>query len=218
MKRYFHAVLLFVVLSCSHYAHGTPKTVDPLWEKVVAQHNSLKKWVAKDIEQVVLETPKGEATKKTTVLKQFARIEKAKPIYTVLEIIPAVNNPKDADQDVDFGAMFLPLEAKIFSTKADIKRLSSQVLDGKTLAVFEFSKAGFKLKLWVDPETGVIHQREFQGGMSFVMSGVMTTSYNTDPNSRNLPKQSMTKVSIIVPFQKAEIEIKDNFTNWFELP
>lgn len=218
MKRYFHTVLLFVIFSFSHYAHGTPKTVDPLWEKVVAQHTMLKKWVAKDIEQIVLETPKGEATKKTTVLKQFARIEKAKPIYTVLETIPAMSNPKDVDQNVDFGAMFLPLEAKIFTTKADIKRLNAQVLDGKTLAVFEFSKAGFKLKLWVDPETGVFHQREFQGGMPFVMSGVMTTSYSTDPNTRNLPKQSTTKVSITVPFQKAEVEIKDNFTNWFELP
>lgn len=218
MRRFFQAALLFAVLSSSNYAHSATKTIDPLWEKIVAQHSALNKWVAKNIEQVVLETPKGEATKKTTVTKEFVRIEKAKPVYKVLDVIPPLSNPKDADQNVDFGAMFLPLESKIFSNNAPVKRHDAQVINGKSLAVFEFSKGGFIVKLWADPETGELHQRVFQGGMPFVMSGAMTTTYGTGPNIRNLPKQATTKVSITVPFQKAEIEIKDTYTNWTELP
>lgn len=217
MKLTLHAFLLLVTLSLSHYAQGANKALDPLWEKVVARQITLNKWVAKNIEQIVLETPKGEATKKTSLLKQFARIEKAKPIYDVLEVIPASHKPKDADENADFGAMFRSLDSGLFTTKAPVKRGETQVLNGKSLAVFALSVAGLNIKFWVDPDTGEVHQKEFQGGMSFVMSGTMTTTYNTGSSIRNLPIHATTKVSIYVPFQKAEIEIKDIYSNWFEL-
>lgn len=217
MKQYFSPFLLFLVLSFSQSAHGTTKVVDPLWEKVVAQRNLLKKWVAKNIEQIVLETPKGEVTKQTTVLKQFDRIEKAKPVYNILDVNPPLSDPKDADQNVDFGAMFLPSESKIFTVNASVKRSNAQVINGKSLAVFEYSKSTLNIKLWVDPDTGELHQRVFQGSMPF-MSGVMTTTYHIGENMRNLPKQATTKVSLTIPFQKSEIEIRDVYKNWFELP
>jgi hypothetical protein len=124
-----------------------------MWEKAVAQFKQNNKWLAKNIEQVVLETPKGEQTKKIIVHKQFAQMEKAKPVYTVLDVTPPLSDPKDADQNVDFGAMFLPLESKMFADNASIKRIESQVLNGKTLAVFEFSHKGLNVKLWIDPDT-----------------------------------------------------------------
>jgi hypothetical protein len=58
----------------------------------------------------------------------------------------------------------------------------------------------------------------FQGAMPFVMSGVITTSYRTGAGSRNLPKNAITKVSVSIPFQKADVEIKDTYSNWIELP
>lgn len=218
MKKYLYNTLLFVIITACNTAFGATDVVDPVWEKAVAQFKQNNKWVAKNIEQVVLETPKGEQTKKIIMHKQFARMEKAKPVYTVLEVTPPLSDPKDADKNVDFGAMFSPLESKMFADNAAIKRIESQVLNGKTLAVFEFSKAGLNVKLWVDPDTGERHQRVFQGSMPFVMSGVMTTTYATGTGSRNLPKYAITKVSVSIPFQNGEVEIKDTYSNWIELP
>lgn len=218
MSKHFHSLLFFTLASL--YSNVVPATnvVDPVWEKAVAQFKQNNKWLAKNIEQVVLETPKGEQTKKIIVHKQFSQMEKAKPVYTVLDVTPPLSDPKDADQNVDFGAMFLPLESKMYADNAPIKRMESQVLNGKNLAVFEFSSRGLNVKLWVDPETGERHQRVFQGAMPFVMSGVMTTSYSTGAGSRNLPKHAITKISVSIPFQNGEIEIKDTYSNWIELP
>jgi hypothetical protein len=218
MQKYFACILFFVISSICNNALGANDVVDPLWEKAVAQFKQSNKWVAKNIEQVALETPKGEQTKKIIVHKQFARMEKAKPVYTVLDVTPPLSDPKDADQNVDFGAMFLPLESKMFAPNAAIKRMESQALNGKTLAVFEFSHKGLSVKLWVDPDTGESHQRVFQGAMPFVMSGVMTTTYATGAGSRNFPKYAITKVSVSIPFQNGEAEIKDTYSNWIELP
>jgi hypothetical protein len=218
MQKFLYSLLFFITITFCNNALGANDVVDPVWEKAVAQFKQNNKWVAKNIEQVVLETPKGEPTKKITVHKQFARMEKAKPVYTVLDVTPPLSDPKDADQNVDFGAMFLPLESTMFGDNAAIKRIGSQVLNGKTLAVFEFSNKGLNVKLWIDPDTGERHQRVFQGAMPFVMSGVITTSYSTGAGSRNLPKNAITKVSVSIPFQKAEVEIKDTYSNWIELP
>lgn len=218
MMRFYLIALLLLLVSWSSDAHNSTEPIDPMWANATKQRSALSKWVAKNIEQNVAETPKGEATKKTRIYKQFVRIEKNKPVYRILEISPPSNDGSEADQNVDFGAMFLPLENKIFSNAIAMQRKENQALNGKTLAVFELSKVGLTLKYWVDPETGELVQRVFQGSMSFAMSGTMTTMYNTGSGTLNLPNHATTKISISIPFQKAEIGMTDTYLNWIELP
>lgn len=188
--------------------------VDPLWTKVIASHQETKKWIAKDVEQVIHATKDGDPTKTITIKKQFTGWEKGKAQYTVLSITPPPKDPSKKEVAFDLEEMFAPAEAGFFSPTAKFKRSDIQSLNGKPSVIFEITQSAGTLKIWADPTTGLIQKRVLEMGMPLAFEGNITTLYQIDPKGTNLPTESESKIDIKIPFKKAKLEMKDSYMNW----
>ncbi|MBC3873460.1 hypothetical protein [Undibacterium flavidum] len=192
--------------------------VDPLWSKVIAQNNAIKKWAAKDIEQIVVATKDGDPSKTINIKKQLSGWEKNKANYTVLSITPPPSNPAKTSKPFDLAELFAPIEAEIFSSKATVKRSDGQTLNGKAVVLFEVTNSEAQVKIWVDGNSGALQKRVVEMSVPLTMEGNLTTNYVTDASGQSLPKDAETKLNIKIPFKKVKYEIKDTYTNWTAQP
>lgn len=215
--RQFTALLLaatiFHGLNIAHAAD-----VDPLWTKVIAQNNAIKKWAAKDIEQTIVATKDGDPSKTINIKKQLSGWEKNKANYVVLSITPPPSDPAKVLKPFDLAELFAPVEAEIFSPQASVKRSDGQTLNGKAVVLFEVTNSEALVKIWVDGNSGALQKRVVEMSVAFTMDGNLTTNYLTDASGQSLPRDVETKLNIKIPFKKAKIEIKDAYTNWTTQP
>jgi hypothetical protein len=213
MKRYVIATIL--AFSFLFAANAKADEVDPLWIKVIAQNTAMKKWIPKNVEQTLVATKADEASKTILIKKQYDKWEKDAPVYKILSIEPPAKDDSKPPKSFDLGQMFAPMEAEVFSPKAKVKRSDGQTLNGKLAVLLEVSDSSFKMKLWVDGVSGVIHQRVLEMSAPFMMEGTLQTNYSTNADGNQVIDNTETKLSILIPFKKGKIHIKDSYSNWF---
>ncbi|MFZ6818832.1 hypothetical protein [Undibacterium sp. Ji22W] len=217
LLRVFASLALAISIFCGlNFANAAE--VDPLWTKVIAQNNAIKKWAAKDIEQTVMATKDGDPTKTINIKKQLSGWEKNKANYVVLSISPPPADPTKSSKPFDLAELFAPVEAEIFSPKASVKRSDGQLLNGKAVVLFEVTNSDAVVKIWVDGNSGALQKRVVEMKVPFTMEGNLTTNYLIDATGQSLPKDAETKLNIKIPFKKAKIEIKDAYSNWTAQP
>lgn len=214
MKRFFAS--LFFLAGLLSLQSASADEIDPLWAKVVAHHDAMKKWVAKNVESQITAIKDDEAPKLITIQKEYKAWEKDKPAYTVLSITPPPKDASKSKQAFDLMELFKPMEEKIFNDKAAVKRGASQVVNGQTCASFDFTDSGLKFKLLVDEKSGTFVKQVVELAMPFMFEGTVTTHYQATQNGLFLPSMNMIKLAILIPFKKGKMEMRDSYTNWFE--
>ena len=212
------AVVLSLLCIASPFRLASAADVDPLWSKVISQNNESKKWAAKDIDQTVIATKDGEASKTVNIKKQFSGWEKNKANYVILSITPPPSDPSKAPKPFDLAELFAAIEAEVFSPQTAIKRSDGQMLDGKALVLFEITKSDTQVKIWVDGNSGAIKKRLVEMSVPFTVEGTLLINYQLNATGQSLPKEMETKLNIKVPFKKAKVEIKDTYSNWIAQP
>lgn len=214
MKRFFISLCCLAGLLSLQSANADE--VDPLWAKVVVQHSAMKKWVAKNVEQQITATKDDEAPKLFTIQKEYKAWEKEKPVYTVLSITPPPKDASKGKQSFDMMELFTPMEEKIYTNKAAVKRNASQVVNGQACATFDYAESGMKLTLWVDEKSGALVKRVVEMAMPFTFEGSITTTYQAAQGGLQFPSMNEIKMSILIPFKKGKMELRDTYSNWFE--
>lgn len=213
-------ITFFISLLCiaSPFHLASAADVDPLWSKVIAQNNDSKKWAAKDIEQTVIATKDGDASKTVNIKKQLSGWEKNKANYVILSITPPPSDPSKTPKPFDLAELFGAIESEVFSPKTAIKRSDGQMLDGKVVVLFEVVKSDTQIKIWVDGSSGTIQKRLVEMSVPFTLEGTLLTNYQVNAIGQSLPKDMETKLNIKIPFKKAKVEIKDIYSNWIAQP
>lgn len=211
LLRHFVFATFFVIHS---FSVAIAADIDPLWTKVIASNNEAKKWVAKDIAQVIHATKDGDPTKTVSIKKQLSGWEKGIAQYTITSVTPPPKDSNTKPASFDFEKMLAPLESELFSPAAKVKRSDNQVLNGKTYVMFEVSESSGKLRVWVDPTSGHMQKRVLEMSMPLAFEGIITTLYQIDANGINLPVETESKIDIKIPFKKAKIDMKDSYMNW----
>lgn len=186
-------------------------TPDPLWEKVIANHQQAKKWAAKDVLQVMTATKDGE-TKTKTITKQLDVWEGDKAKYKVISIEPPTTNAT-AKKPVDFSEMTESTENEFFNINTKVKRTDNLVLDKQACVKYEMENSGGKFAAWVDAKTGNIIQKQVEISVPMAMEGVVLTKY-AEQAGISLPQTVTTQFEVKIPFKKAKIEMKETYTNW----
>lgn len=214
MKSYLAALILLINVLVSSHAHAND--VDPLWNKLVGRYSAMKKYAARNIEQSI-QTKEGDVVSVMSLKKEFKTWEKDKAQYAVLSITPPGEDKDKIAQAFGFAELLSNMEARLFSNQYAVVRTDTQNLNGQTLVLFEVERKGIKLKVWAN-EDGKIVQTKLEGAQPMMLEGFITNSYDTDANGMNLPKLAVTKISILIPFNKSEINTKEVYSNWFEHP
>ncbi|NDI84298.1 hypothetical protein [Undibacterium crateris] len=196
--------------------HAKAEDADPLWMKVIAQNNLIKKWVPKNVEQTLVITKSGEESKTIQIKKQYEKWDKGAPVYKLLNIEPAL--PAGAKPPLfDMAQMFATeAEPEVFSAKAKVKRSDGQTLNGKSVVVFETSQAQSKVRLWVDAINGAIYQRLLEISVPLTFEGSMLTEYVRSAEGNPVIRKSETDLSVLIPFKKAKMKSTDQYSDWFE--
>lgn len=211
-------LVLSLICFASSPSIASVADTDPLWSKVISQNNGIKKWAANEIEQTVVATKDGEASKTILIKKQFSGWEKNKANYVVTSITPPPADPSKTPKPFDLSELFSAMENEVFSTQAAVKRSDGQVLDGKTVVLFEILKSETLVKVWVDGNTGAIQKRLVELSVPLSFEGMLLTHYQINSSGQSLPKDTETKLNIKIPFKKAKVEIKDSYSNWTPQP
>jgi hypothetical protein len=214
MKKILIGLCLSVSMALSVVMSVRAETPDPLWLKVIAHQQVMKNWVAKDIEQVMVAQKPDNETKTVKLKKQLSGWEKNKPVYTLVSMEPPSSNPDQHKKIPDMMEMFGNTEDQLFSKETSIKRSNGQLLEGKNTVLFETSTSGMKMKLWVEPETGMWVKREVDMEVMFTLEGKISTSFQLDANGLALPKTNQIKLNILIPFKKAKVDMLDTYQNW----
>lgn len=178
----FASLFLSCLLSFASMSSAVAAAPDPLWSKVIAQNNAIKKWAAKEIEQIIIATKDGDPSKTINIKKQLSGWENNKANYQVLSITPAPSGTTKTSKSFDLSELFAPVEGEIFSPKAAVKRTDGQTLNGKAVVLFEVTNAEALVKIWVDGHSGALHKRVVEMKIPFAMEGNLTTNYVLDAN------------------------------------
>jgi hypothetical protein len=189
---------------------------DPLWIKVVGHQQVLKNWVAKDIEQVMVAQKSDNESKTVKLKKQFSGWEKNKPVYTIVSMEPASSNSEQHKKIPDMMDLFDGSEAQLLSNATKVKRSNGQLVDGKNTVLFESSTSNMKMKLWVEPESGVWVKREVEMEIMFTLEGKISTLFQIDASGFALPKSNEIKFNILIPFKKAKVDMIETYQNWLK--
>jgi hypothetical protein len=218
MKRLVSAAsvaLLFPVLMPVH-----AQTVDPLWTKALAQVQAAKGLVAQDTELVVDGIKDGKDIKKT-IKSHLTGWDKGKPVYTVVDIEPKPDPSKPAPKPGSESTNFSSTTDELFQADAPVKRTDGQVLNGKTWTLFEIKKSDgpmdVTMKVWVDPESGVLLRTENHIHGTFMMDMQMNTTYVSQGRA-SVPGKTDMRIEVLIPFKGSKMHVVNNASNWIARP
>jgi len=142
--------------------------------------------------------------------KQLVGWDKGTPNYTVIKTTSDKPENKDKKQP-DFSMLARLSDDGLYKPETNLNRVDNQMIDGKNASLFQGSiDSGFKVKIWVDKETGHPLQRIDEISIPFVTDSVQTTRFALDAEGRNLPTSTNIKVVVKIPFKSGKAETIPN--------
>ncbi|MBY0572072.1 MAG: hypothetical protein K2P84_00190 [Undibacterium sp.] len=210
--RFFLAVCANILVSCASFAD----TPDPLWVKAIANIKSSKGWAAKQVE-LVMDVQKDDEKKHKVITQQLTGWEKDQPVYTVVSVVPALRDPANPPKVPDILSLFTKVLDKIYVDDAAVKRSDGVKLNGKTLSLFEINEGSLQkvvMKIWVNSETGLVHQQQLNVYMPLTVEANVQMTYDVENQGKNFLTSSETQMEILTPFKKAKGSIKTTYTQW----
>ncbi len=215
MKRLIATITATAILACPLFAHAT----DPLWAKVSAQNKELKNWIAQDME-TQLDSNSGDR-KHIKMVSHLSGFEKDKPVYQVVSIDPPPAKGKASKEAPNFDS-FTAIGSALLADDAPVKRLEDQTLNGKKWAVIEIadSKMGTKVssRLWVEPESGALHQTELTMRIPLMIAMSIVTKYTSHPTAGVVAEQMEMQGERLTPFTGEKFHVLTRPTNWIARP
>ena len=210
-------VWLLVLLSLSLPAAAE----DTLWTTTLAQAKASKQLVAADIDIVV--TYERDPLRPVHFRSHLSGWEKGNPVYSTMEVDPLPGASRGKGQSiVNMMHAIVDMAGEIPEPGAKVSRSDGQALDGKTWTVFQQSESGvgrkMASKIWVETETGCIHQVDTDLHVALYVDGRMKISYAADTKGRCLPRQIDANIDFIIPFKKMKIKMKQTASNWVVRP
>ncbi|MFC5462041.1 hypothetical protein [Massilia niabensis] len=212
----FAAVCLSLSLAAPSQAQA-----DPLWEKAVLQAAQMKKWAPGEVQLVAEGTADGKA-ERTRVRQRLTGWEKGDPVYETTQIEPppeAGKKPGKSQFDMKgIGEM----SEELLRSDAKVRRRDNQRLHGKSWTLFEVDQSkgpmDIKVRLWVDPATGVAHQMETTAHGTMMMDMSLLTAYRPHPKAGSLPARFDFRMKVLVPFVDAGVKIASDMERWVPRP
>jgi hypothetical protein len=218
MRHFVLAVALAASSSFATAQNGNAPVIDPLWSKAVAQTEAIKKWIASDIAMDIEARDGGEVQKGKT-RSHLSGWEKGKPVYKLTAVEPA--DAKDLPETFDVDT-FARMSSGMMTERAPVKRADQQVLDGKKWTVFHLSDtkmgASFNVKVWVDPQSGTLHQTETIMQVPLMANIQITTAYGPHAEMGVVPTGSDIDVESRVPFKSGKMRMLSKPSNWVKRP
>lgn len=215
-------ILIAMSFAVSSLAFAAPaaKPVDPLWSKAVALNASVRNWIPEDID-IKAETDDGDEVKKVRSRSHLTGWEKGKPRYVVTDIEPKAKPGKKDESSFNIDG-FTAMTDDVLTMDAAVKRIDKQELHGAQWTVFQVSKSetGVKItiKLWVDPQSGVLHQTESVILVPLLADINIVTAYGPHPVIGQVPKVSDINVDVRIPFKSAKLHMVNTPSNWIKRP
>ena len=213
-----HLVFALALVASSLATAQNAPAIDPLWSKAVAQTEAIKKWIASDIAMDIEARDGSEVTKGKT-RSHLSGWDKGKPVYKLTEVEPA--DEKDRPESFDVDA-FAKMSGGMLTERAPVKRADQQILDGRKWTMFHLNDtklgATFSIKVWVDPQSGTLHQTETIMQVPLMANIHITTAYGPHAEMGIVPTGSDIDVESRVPFKGGKMRMLSKPSNWVKRP
>jgi hypothetical protein len=102
------------------------------------------------------------------------------------------------------------------------RRIDNQLLQGKSWTLFEAEQSdgpmAVKLRLWVDPASGVAHRMETTIHGALTMDASMLTVYKPHPDAGSLPERFELRIKVLLPFAGSTTDIAGEMGGWVRRP
>ncbi len=215
------SLLLFSLAILS--GSGLAAETDTLWNKTLAQYKAANLWAPKEIRTQIEAERKDQPGKTAYIKSTLNGWEKQDPKYASAntdsnwQILPEQKKSPDAINKILTGLD--ELKSSLLEGNAKVRRMDNDVLDGKSLAVFQLSDdgAGSKviIKIWANPDTACIVKMDSTMHVTLYADASFSTRY-TEPGKDGLcfRGQMQGNIDIQVPFKKAKMSIKQNNSDW----
>ena len=198
--------------------NGNAPVIDPLWSKAVAQTEVIKKWIASDI-AMDIESHDGSEVMKGKTRSHLSGWDKGKPVYKLTVVEPA--DEKDQPESLDVEA-FAKMSGGMLTERAPVKRADQQVLNGRKWTMFHLNDtklgATFSIKMWVDPQSGTLHQMVTMMQVPLMANIQITTAYGPHAEMGVAPTESDIDVESRVPFKGGKLRMLSKPSNWVKRP
>ena len=208
------AVLLFVI-----HPPARART-DPLWEKAVAQAALAGQW-APAVMELTAERVRGGQRERSRVRQRLTGWRQGKPVYASIQVEPLLEPGQQARGGFDM-AVVATVADELLKPGTPVRRLDHQTVNGKKATLFEAGQpdgpANAKLKLWVDPASGVAHQLETTMHGPLTVEARMLTVYKPHPQAGSLPQRFDLRMNVLVPFAGAQINVVGDMDGWVRRP
>lgn len=194
--------------------------VDPLWSKTLAHAALVKKWAPeeKTLDVDAVSDDKHERSKARSRLTGW---DKGKPIYETVQIEPKPA-PGKSTRGTSEMSDAVGMSGDLMRPDAPVRRTDNQALHGRTWTTFDVSDSkgpvDVKLRMWVDPVTGVAHYVESKIHGTLMFDMVLATAYAPHKVAGSLPERSDFKLKVLIPFVDATVNIASRMDNWIAKP
>ena len=220
----FPAAVAAACMALSVQAHAQGQALaqpDPLWQKAVAQAGQMKKWAPAEVQLLTEGTGDGKL-ERTRVRQRLTGWEGGNPVYETIQIEPPLAaGEKPGKSEFDMKGIGEATDS-LLRLDARVLRRDRQPLHGKSWTLFEVEQSkgpmDVKVRLWVDPATGVAHQMESTMHGAMMMDMRLLTAYRPHPQAGSLPSRFDFRRQVLVPFVDASVKIASDMERWVPRP
>lgn len=193
---------------------------DPLWGKALAQAAQVRQWEPGAL-QLTADSIRGGSNMHAQVRQRLIGWDKGEPVYESVQITPP---PAQGSQPKGVFDTKIIRKASDELLKPDSKarRIDNQLLQGKSWTLFEAEQSDgpmdVKLRLWVDPASGVAHQMETTMHGALTMDASMLTVYKPHSDTGSLPERFELRIKVLLPFAGTTTNIVGEMDDWVRRP
>lgn len=193
---------------------------DPLWEKALAQAAQVRQWEPGAL-QLTADSIRGGNSKHAQVRQRLIGWNKGEPVYESVQITPPPAQGSKPKGVFD-TKIIRKASDELLKPDSKARRIDNQLLAGKTWTLFEAEQSDgpmdVKLRLWVDPASGVAHRMETTMHGALTMDAGMLTVYKPHPDAGSLPERFELRLKVLLPFAGSTTDIVGEMDGWVRRP
>jgi hypothetical protein len=206
-----------ILLVCL-FAASAQAAVDPLWSKVVEQAQQAKRWVPQDMELHI----ENDKDKPVRIKSHLQRWDNKQPVYESVQLEPVPDPAKPHNRAGGKMDEFSAMTDDMLTIDAVVKRRDGKLVDGQRRTEFTVEKSdgpmSATMQLWVDPDTGAIHEMQSHIHATFMIDVMMRTWYGAAAGGISLPAKTDFKLEVLIPFKGMKMHMLHTPSNWIERP
>ena len=169
--------MVIFVFGCFSYWNSIAERIDPLWEKVIAQNNKNKSWIPKNNRETLLIKRDDREVKQILIEKKFEQWANDHAVYRPIDAAALSGLEELPSMPIDMDVLFDFQGAGGYTSRTNLSHSDVPGINNKQVVLFEVHHSRYRLKLWVDEDSGKIYRQSIDILVPFTLDGSLESAY-----------------------------------------